>query len=475
MNTQRPLFHFSCPQGWCNDPNGFSFFYGMFHLYFQHNPNDTKWGPMHWGHAKSINLLDWQNLPIALFPDTDADNQGCFSGTALIENDKQILMYTGVSKKSSQLIQQQCLAYFDGKSFKKDLLNPVIKTLDVKVEFLNTDFRDPKIWKDGENYFCICVIQKKDLNGALVLFESSDLHTWQFKNIILQTFGELGGMWECPDFFTLNNKDVIFVSPQSMKDNLVNIQRGFHKGNNSVYITGFFDKEKNIFLPENRSENNFYASQIDYGIDFYAPQTTLAPDNRRIMIAWLQAWESYLTPENFSWSGMMTLPRELLLVDNQLIQRPIREYEEKLLTFPAKQKLINSNSETVLEDENFLSFDLTVQIQNFKNSKGKITFTILDDKSMFVKLIFDLLKKELSFDRKNSINSGGQINFRSVKVEQDDNIELRFICDTYSIETFINKGKKVFTNAFFLDTHKRSIKIESTCNFNIQYKIIVIK
>ena len=142
----------------------------------------------------------------------------------------------------------------------------------------------------------------------------------------------MGGMWECPDFFTLDGKDIIIVSPQSIN---ACDQKGFHDGTNSVYMTGILDKTSCTFKTDTRKENNFYAAEIDYCIDFYAPQTMLSPDGRRIMIAWLQAWESYITPKDHTWSGMMTMPRELVLKNNRLIQRPVKEYEEMIANCPS--------------------------------------------------------------------------------------------------------------------------------------------
>lgn len=518
-NNFKPKFHFSCPKGWMNDPNGFSFFNGEFHLYYQHYPFDTKWGPMHWGHATSKDLLHWTDQPIALYPDSPCDNQGCFSGTALTENDRQILIYTGVTKNpanTEQNIQQQCIAINDGKTFSKLEQNPVIKSSDVKTDFRITDFRDPKIFKEQNTYYCASVIMKQDGNGAIALFSSTDLLHWQFLNILAETNGEMGGMWECPDFFTLEGKDVIIVSPQSVK---ACDKKGFHDGNNSVYITGTYDKTTHKLIPDTRPENNFYAAEIDYGIDFYAPQTVLAPDGRRIMIAWLQAWESYITPKNHNWSGMMTMPRELVFKNNRLIQRPVREYEEmisKCETISGKIDGINTGlhndkntchniSGTILMFDNAsipqcdFSVKFTLHNNGLNNSSasqgmpeptkgtytdpGKLLITVSDDNQCYVNFTLDVSKMTLTFDRSHSIDNGGAINNRSVKINpaaDSDNqssdtsktIELRFIFDTYSCETFINGGETVFTNAYFLNKNVRRIKVESTLSCGLEYKLV---
>lgn len=478
-NKFKPKFHFSCPKGWMNDPNGFSFFKGEFHLYYQHNPEDTKWGPMHWGHATSKDLLHWKEQKIALYPDSSADNKGCFSGTALIENDCQYLMYTGVSKDGSENIQQQCLAVNDGEKISKFSDNPVIRTSDVKTEFCKTDFRDPKIWKDGNTYYCAAVIKKTDNNGAIALFTSTDLINWQYKNIIAETKGEMGGMWECPDVFKLDGKDVIIVSPQSVK---ADSEKGFHDGNNSVYMTGTLDMDKAVFTPDVHPENNFTASELDYGIDFYAPQTTEAPDGRRIMTAWLQAWESYLTPEGNDWSGMMIMPRELVIKNNCLIQKPVSEYEKMVENLPFLSGFIYKNMTARFTKDNYPQCDLTL-IARVPDTKAEnpdneqFTVTVSDDKGGSVDLNFNSNKMELSFDRSNSINNGGAINRRSVAVTASKNklVTFRFIFDTNSCECFINGGEKVFTNAYFLNKNVRKLTIDSSLTYGLNFKIINIK
>lgn len=477
-NNFKPVFHFSCPIGWMNDPNGFSFFDNSFHLFYQHYPKDTKWGPMHWGHATSKNLLNWQNEKIALYPDSPFDNEGCFSGTAIEENGKHILIYTGVSKEGDVNIQQQCIAIGDGKNYSKLSSNPVIKSSDVKVDFCKTDFRDPKIWKEGEIYFCIAVIKKPDDNGAIALFSSTDLRNWQFKNILCETNGELGGMWECPDYFKLDGKGVIILSPQNVRKDL---QKRLKQGNNSVYMTGNFDKLNYTFTPDLRPENNFKACQIDDGIDFYAPQTMESPDGRRIMIGWMQAWESYITPKNHNWSGMMTLPRELFFVENCLYQRPVREYESMIKEWK-KQEGIFTSDKSSFELENCAQFDLTIEL-DFVNSvaqatkQGKnpvISLTLSDGKKDSVALSYNQSENSLTFDRSNTIDNGGACNNRTIKLpEPKDKLKLRFIADTYSIETFINDGIIVFTNAFFLTEDTRKLCIKSEVKTNVKYKIVI--
>ena len=131
-DSLKPFFHLIPRTGWMNDPNGFSFYGGKYHLFYQYYPYDTCWGSMHWGHAVSTDLLRWEYLPAALAPDEAYDEFGCFSGGAVVTEDgKHMIVYTGVRKEEDEFgethdIQTQCVAIGDGLNYEKYEYNPVI-------------------------------------------------------------------------------------------------------------------------------------------------------------------------------------------------------------------------------------------------------------------------------------------------------------------------------------------------------------
>lgn len=178
---EKPEFHLSARVGWMNDPNGFSFYKGEYHLFYQYHPFDSHWGPMHWGHAVSKNLLHWTYLPIALAPDTTYDEVGCFSGSAIeLPNGKHLLMYTGVSKElqpdgKTCDVQTQCIAIGDGKDYEKYSKNPVLDKNTLPLNSSKYDFRDPKIWQvsDG-SYRCVVGNCTKEKDGQILLYSSQD-------------------------------------------------------------------------------------------------------------------------------------------------------------------------------------------------------------------------------------------------------------------------------------------------------------
>ena len=320
----RPGFHLSVRIGWLNDPNGFSVYNGMYHLFYQYHPYSSHTGPMHWGHAVSKDLLHWNYLPAALAPDEFYDRDGCFSGSAVtLEDGRHLLMYTGVIRERQKdggicEVQTQCVAVGDGTDYEKYEGNPVLDETHLPEGGSRFDFRDPKMWKTEDGtYRCVVGNRSADGSGQILLYTSKDGFQWEFKNVLIANRNRFGSMWECPDFFYLDGKWVLLTSPQDM------LPQGFeyHNGNGTLCLIGDYDPKTDTFIEQ-------HDQAIDYGIDFYAPQTIETSDGRRIMIGWMQNWDAcgIRTPEE-PWSGQMSLPRELFIRNGRLYQAPVRELD----------------------------------------------------------------------------------------------------------------------------------------------------
>ena len=271
-----------------------------------------------WGHSKSKDMIKWQQLPVAMAPDSKYDIDGCFSGSAIEDNNKHILMYTGVVDKKNEngehyVRQVQCIAIGDGENYFKLDSNPVITDELLPEGSSFEDFRDPKIWKEDGDFYSVVASRSKDGSGQILMFKSENLKTWELVTILDKSENKLGRMWECPDFFNIDGKNVLVISPQEVRAT----KDGFHNGNNTAFLIGEYDKE-------NKKFNREKTKVIDFGLDFYAPQTFEDKDGRRIMIGWMQSGKINYSNE-FKWYGMMTIPREIRIKDNNVIQTPIKE------------------------------------------------------------------------------------------------------------------------------------------------------
>lgn len=436
-NSSKPSFHVTTPVGWLNDPNGFSVFQDKYHLFFQYYPYDTKWGPMHWGHCTTTDFVKWEYLPAALAPDQDYDRDGCFSGSAIETEEGHMLVYTGVTvdEDTREVKQMQCIASGDGLDYKKWECNPVITPELITEQVSQADFRDPKVWKHDETFYMVvgCCDEKK--LGRIALFSSKDLKAWKYEGMIARNDGSYGRMWECPDFFEIDGTPVLLTSPQDMRKKAFE----FHNGNGTICFVGDFDYKTCEFHHEE-------AHAIDYGLDFYAPQTTIAKDGRRIMIAWMQSWDNKLMPEEYSWNGMMTLPRELHIKDGRLIQNPVKEienyytdnvaYEAIELTGTTELKGISGrrlNLEMTVTDGEYEAFE----IQFAKNQDYMTTCRYESKTGIF------------TFDRSDSNIRRDVVGKRTIQVKKPGKqVKIRMILDQHSAEIFINDGEMAMTSVF---------------------------
>ena len=310
-------YHIMAPANWINDPNGLIQYKGEYHAFYQHHPYDENWGPMHWGHVKSKDLVNWEHCPVALAPGDEFDKGGCFSGSAVEDDGNLVLIYTGhnyIDKEKDIFFENQNIAVSKdgGITFEKYENNPVIAK--PPVDSIH-HFRDPKVWKHEDKWYMVVGNSTKDNIGRVILYTSSDLYKWDYVGTLATSKGELGYMWECPDFFKLGDKYVLSFSPQGIEKKDGKYPNLFQTG----YIVGDYDYSNNKF--EHGTFNEF-----DNGHDFYAVQTFLDDKGRRIAIGWMDMWESDMPTKKDGWCGALTLPRELTLSsDNKIMMNPVEE------------------------------------------------------------------------------------------------------------------------------------------------------
>lgn len=456
-----PVFHVSPPCGWMNDPNGFSVYQGKTHLFYQFHPYSEVWGPMHWGHCETEDFVKWNELPVALAPDQYYDEGGCFSGSGIETESGHLLVYTGVIEKELNgekiTYQNQCIAIGDGKNYIKIEQNPVATGEMLPKNCSREHFRDPKIWIEDDGYYM--VVGNKTIEGTpqVVLFHSEDLKKWKFVSVLAKdNEGKLGTMWECPDFFCLDGEYVLITSPTDMC-----AYQEFHNGNNSVYYMGKYDKNQHEF-----HYDNVYS--LDDGLDFYAPQTMLASDGRRIMIGWMQSWDSNIRPNGQKWSCMMTLPRELRIQNGKILQSPVRELE-KYYSNPVCYEKNEISGTCRLEGISGRVLDMTVEI--LSGDYQEFTICFAQNKRYHTRFTYYKEKNAVEIDRTYSGMVRDALASRKVAVKNpSDTVIIRIILDKYSAEIFVNDGSQVLSTTFYtpLEAGEISFVCDGTALTNIE-------
>lgn len=463
---EKPVFHVTPPTGWMNDPNGFSVYQGKVHLFYQYHPYSDEWGPMHWGHAVSEDFVKWEELPLALAPDTDYDGGGCFSGSAIRTDEGHVLVYTGVQETESKdgnkkNFQNQCLAIGDGVHYEKVQENPVVPAGLLPEEYSREDFRDPKIWKEKETYYLVAGSKDAENDGQAVLFASEDLRHWQYLSVLADNRGKYGKMWECPDFFPLSGKYVLIVSPMNMQAD----GKEFHNGNQSIAMIGEYDRQNYRLLEEQ-------VVSLDYGLDFYAPQTLQAEDGRRIMIAWMQSWDMNIKPEEQKWNGMMTIPRELEIKDNNLYQNPVKELEY-YRTEPIFYKGKEISGICSLPEVRGRVLDLTIELVSGDYEKFSVVFA--KNETYETRFQYSKSAETIEFDRTRCGLTKDVVCRREMKIRKGGTtLKLRLLLDKFSVELFVNDGVQTFTSTFYtpLDAKDVILECDGTAVVNIEkYKI----
>lgn len=437
----KPAFHQNVPAGWLNDPNGFGFYQGKAHLFYQYHPYDSVWGPMHWGHWISEDLVRWEELPVALAPDTPADEGGCFSGTALEENGKLYLIYTGLPAKdeTGKHLQQQCIAESsDGIRFEKWAQNPVIGKELLPDGVSPYEFRDPKIQKIADEYRVITAAMGETC-GKMLAFRSSDLRNWRFSGVYADN---LGFMSECPDAFELDGKNVAIV--YMMGANL----NKYPSRQPVLYMVGREENDHLIYEGDPKV--------VDWGMDFYAPQTTRTPDGRQVLIGWALSWGHVMPTHTLGhgWAGMMTLPRELSLDENgELCQKPIAELaklRKKEVTL--QQMVVSGMTELPEFSGNKREFVLDVDMTNADGFEMQLLKT--GDEAVSISYVKDtgMLKYDRSRCGYPATADLSPENPACCVAEvplTNGHLKLQLFVDVSIVEIFADEGRKALTSLAF--------------------------
>ncbi|KAB8125929.1 glycoside hydrolase family 32 protein [Gracilibacillus oryzae] len=455
----RPWLHFAPKKNWMNDPNGLVYFNGEYHLFFQYNPNDSKWGPMHWGHAISKDLITWDELPIALYPD---EYGTIFSGSCVVDwnnttgffPDEPGLVAIFTHHLETELnktpIQSQSLAYSydNGRTWKKYQSNPVLEH-DTKV-----DFRDPKVfWHQVSNKWIMVLATGQTIS----IYSSPNLIEWSYESEFGENIGSHEGVWECPDLFELQIEE----SEESRWVLLVSIGDNPHldSGSRTQYFVGTFDGT------QFKAKHN-EVRWLDYGKDNYAGVSFSdipEEDGRRIYLGWMSNWRYANDVPTHGWRSQMTLPRVLGLRKVQdsytLVQTPVQELEkyftnEKIL----ENKLIQKEFRFDLDESYGM---ITLNIEDI--SAERISLNIHHSQTNVTSITIDVEKLILTLDRSKSGITSFSDNFlkqQNVKIPNTEKIKLNIIIDSASIEVFGNEGEFALTSLIYPDKACEEISLQ---------------
>ena len=411
MDNIRPLHHINPIKGWINDPNGVVKFKDKYHVFYQYHPYGLEWGPMHWGHVVSDDLLHWEHLPIALTPGDEFDLDGCFSGSSIVYNNRLYIVYTGFifNEDSEKIIQQQCLAYSDdGVSFTK--VGLIIGEDNLPKEFSINDFRDPMVYQEKDEFILLVGAKRKNGTGNVLKYKSKDLLHWQYVSYILEEDSK-GNMIECIDY--VKDLNLLISSEQTLPLQGYN----HHNIHSCLYRLGEFKNDKFIIKKED---------MIDYGFDFYAPQVFLK-DN--VLIAWMNMWDRNNPSTKYGFAGSLTIPRKLEVKNNELYQTPI------LPSGGVKKNIIKEKY-----IEHVRTGFYKIEIDNLKS------FSLQARKGKNHQTTFKLENNEWVFDRSHSgeeikgkeIDNDSLLGIRRMPYSKISQHEIYLVLDEFSIEIFVD-------------------------------------
>ncbi|MDA9311500.1 glycoside hydrolase family 32 protein [Polaribacter sp.] len=460
----RPNFHFTPKANWMNDPNGMFYLNGTYHLYYQYYPDGNVWGPMHWGHATSTNMIAWEEQPIAIYPD---DLGLIFSGSAVVDVNNTsgfgkdgivpiVAMYTYHNMKGEQAgeldFQTQAIAYSldEGMTWVKYDKNPVIPNSGIK------DFRDPKVIWDADHSKWIMTLAA----GDKVLFYSSlNLRDWILESSFGAAFGQHDGMWECPDLFPIKvsgqdeTKWVLLVSINPAAPN---------GGSGTQYFVGDFDGQKFTLDTDFKQQlQQDSAVWLDYGRDNYAGVTWSnipKKDGRKLFIGWMSNWEYARDVPTETWRSAMTIPRELKLKKNEkefvLSSAPVTELSKYVSKTIVKETLTVNNQKTIITKSEIDLSRVRIQLEMNHLKSDKYDFTFQNSFGDRLSFGIDNIKKQYYLNRQNS----GKVTFSDkfantiskAPIKNPSNmLKIEVLVDKTSIEVFYNDGETIMTEIFF--------------------------
>ena len=415
-DLHRPRYHFTAPSHWINDPNGVCFHDGRYHLYYQYNPTASKWGNIHWGHASSADLVQWQDEPIALAPSPGSDAGGCFSGSFAVVAGVPTLYYTGFTGER----QVQCVATGNAE-LRRWTKHPERTIADPPEGVEQNDFRDPYVFRHDGHWYMVVGASIRHERGQALLYRSGDGIAWDYRGpLYTAPTLALGRMWECPNFFPIGDKWVLTVS--------VWLGLGVH------WFVGRFENE--VFVSESDGV-------LDPDSGAFAHLTMHGPGGRALQWAWINEQREQERIDAAGWAGAMTVPRALSLdARGRLNLRPVAEIAA-LRQAPVE---ISATGAACGLLQTFAGRHLDIEarftIRTFRESQ-KLGLTLLaaPDGSEATRIVFWPEARRLSIERARS-STDARVRRQDVAGQLDldagEDLCLRVLLDASVLEVYAN-------------------------------------
>lgn len=445
-------YHIQPPCGLMNDPNGFCYFEGHYHLFYQWFPLGPVHGLKHWYHVKSKDLTTWEACGVALIPGEDLNSHGAYSGSGFVLNDELHVFYT--ANRRDENWQRSC-----SQVIAKLMPNGLIETVNDAIPTIPNEytehFRDPKVWQEDDQYYAIIGAQRADDNaGTCALYVSDNGIHWHSLGELNTALSAFGYMWECPDYFCLEDHGhtygVLIFSPQGIEADGDKYQNIYQSG----YLVGSV-----LSLPSlDYTHGEFH--ELDFGFDFYAPQTTLTPDGRRILIAWMGLPEIDYPSDKDGWAHCLTLPRELKLIQGKVAQCPAKELQglrQEVLYqgYVNHQSIIGRSAhfELILTDESgFESFELDL----FASEPNVLDNEQQVDQKLTIR--YEQAKQRITIDRR-AAGTPFATEYGTTRSYTLENplTHLQLFGDTSSFEGFFNQGEATASLRHFSDNNNNTL------------------
>lgn len=441
-DAHRPLAHFLAPANWMNDPNGVIEWEGRFHLFYQYNPHGATFGLQHWGHAVSDDLLTWEDMPIALMPTPGGpDEAGCWSGCMVDDRGTPTIIYTGVRGAHYQE-QTLCLATSDGHddmlTWTKYAGNPVLSEIPA-VAGETSDLRDPFVWREGETWYMLLASRISGVGGAVLLYRSPDLITWEYLHPLLTgEAARTGDVWECPNFFPLDDKWVLIVAG---------------KGRNFPFTTFYYlgSYHDGHFTPERDGV-------LDHGY-LYAPLMMSDSRGRRLLWAWLREGRTAEAHAAAGWAGAHIIPRVLRLRHGALHMEPIPELQRlRRDRFALTNVQLDGQGATLGVSGRSLDIEASLL------PHGPVTITLSHgpDGREETRVTYVPRQQELRVERARSSLTAGVETFPHVAphvLEPGEALALRILVDGSVVEIIANGRTSVATRIYPSSVDNQEIRV----------------